>query len=164
MDFEQVFSQYGPLLSRVAASYEAQPALRDELAQDISLAVWQSLQRYEGRSNIKTYILKVAHNRAVSHVSRQVKHPATDTFEDNNTMFCEQKQGGPGAHAEQAQARQRLLDAIRLLPIQSRQVITLSLEGLSYDEIADVCGLQRTHVGVLLNRAKTAIQRRLKDE
>ncbi|QCZ95058.1 RNA polymerase sigma factor [Salinimonas iocasae] len=164
MDFEQVFSQYGPLLSRVAASYEAEPALRDELAQDISLAVWQSLQRYEGRSSIKTYILKVAHNRAVSHVSRQVKQPATDDFEDNSTLFCEEKQSGPGAHAEQAQSRQRLLDAIRVLPIQSRQVITLSLEGLSYDEIADVCGLQRSHVGVLLNRAKTAIKRSLNDE
>ena len=159
-----MFSQYGPLLSRVAASYEAQPALRDELAQDISLAVWQSLQRYEGRSSIKTYILKVAHNRAVSHVSRQVKQPATDDFEDNSTLFCEEKQSGPGGHAEQAQLRQRLLDAIRVLPIQSRQVITLSLEGLSYDEIADVCGLQRSHVGVLLNRAKTAIKRSLNDE
>jgi len=164
VNFEQVFSQYGALLARVAASYEAQPALRDELTQDICLAVWQSLQRYQSKSSIKTYILKVAHNRAVTHVSRQVKQPASDSYEDNQSWSCERAEAGPVSQLENAQIRQQLLNIIRQLPIQSRQAMTLSLEGLSYDEIADVCGLTKSHVGVLINRAKATIKRSLEDE
>lgn len=164
MDFEQVFSQYGAILARVAASYEARPALRDELTQDICLAVWQSLQRYQGKSSIKTYILKVAHNRAVTHVARQVRHPASDSYEDNQSWACGHTEASPVTQLENAQIRQQLLDVIRQLPIQSRQAMTLSLEGLSYEEIAEVCGLTTSHVGVLINRAKATIKRKLKNE
>ena len=57
-----------------------------------------------------------------------------------------------------------LLDAIRTLPVTMRQVMTLTLEGLSYQEIADICGLNKNHVGVLLQRGKSALQERMGNE
>jgi len=46
--------------------------------------------------------------------------------------------------------------------VAMRQVLTLTLEGLSYLEIAEVCGITKNHVGVLLQRAKTQLQQELK--
>ncbi|WP_414829087.1 RNA polymerase sigma factor [Alteromonas sp. H39] len=156
--FEDLFREYGALLSRVASSYEANDALQQELLQEIAVAVWQAMARFQGNSSVKTYILKVAHNRAVSHVASQVRLPATEEYMDEMSPASE-RMWSPEKAVEQDKALTRLLRVVRELPLPGRQVLTLSLEGLSYDEIADVCGLTTNHVGVLLKRAKAAINR-----
>ncbi len=157
--FEDVFAQYGAILSRVANSYEANEAMQQELLQEIAIAVWQGLSRFKGDSSVKTYILKIAHNRAVTHVANQVKRLDThqyDHYDLGSDVFASTTHS-PEEMSSQHQSLERLLRAVRALPLQSRQVLTLSLEGLSYDEIADVCGLTKNHVGVILKRAKQSI-------
>lgn len=68
----------------------------------------------------------------------------------------------PHVVAEQQGNIEQLLIAVRALPVAMRQVLTLTLEGLSYLEIAEVCGITKNHVGVLLQRAKTQLQQELK--
>jgi len=151
--FEDVFAQYGAILSRVANSYEANEAMQQELLQEIAIAVWQGLSRFKGDSSVKTYILKIAHNRAVTHVANQVKRLDThqyDHYDLGSDVFASTTHS-PEEMSSQHQSLERLLRAVRALPLQSRQVLTLSLEGLSYDEIADVCGLTKNHVGVILS-------------
>jgi RNA polymerase sigma-70 factor (ECF subfamily) len=58
---------------------------------------------------------------------------------------------------DQQQKIQLMLGQIRQMPIQTRQVVTMSMEGLSYDEIADACGISRSNAGVVLNRAKKVL-------
>ena len=147
--FEGVFAQYGSLLSRVANSYEANHALQQELLQEIAIAVWQGLTRFKGDSSVKTYILKIAHNRAVTHVANQVKRIDTDEYNDD-VVIEQASQISPETATSQQQSLSRLLVKVRALAVQPRQVLTLSLEGLSYDEIADICGLTKSHVGVIL--------------
>jgi len=59
------------------------------------------------------------------------------------------------------QRETRLLEAIRLLPVSYRQVITLTLEDLSYAEIAQILGINESNVGVRLNRARQLLRRLL---
>ncbi len=59
------------------------------------------------------------------------------------------------------QQETRLLDAIRRLPVSYRQVITLTLEDLSYAEIAQILGINENNVGVRLNRARQLLRRLL---
>ena len=82
--FEDVFAQYGAILSRVANSYEANEAMQQELLQEIAIAVWQGLSRFKGDSSVKTYILKIAHNRAVTHVANQVKRLDTHQYDHDD--------------------------------------------------------------------------------
>ncbi|NMH60705.1 sigma-70 family RNA polymerase sigma factor [Alteromonas ponticola] len=163
VSFNQVWDQYGPLLSRVASSYEANDALKQELLQEIVIAVWQALTRFEGRSSVKVYVLKVAHNRAVSHVASQVRQPGVEEL-DEQAHSLQSPSYNPHAHAEQQQQLDRLLAEIRLLPLDQKQVITLSLEGLTYDEIAQLSGLTQNHVGVMINRIKKSLSKRLNDD
>jgi RNA polymerase sigma factor (sigma-70 family) len=58
----------------------------------------------------------------------------------------------------------RLLAAIRDLPVEYRQVVTLALEGLTYAEIAQVAGIGESNVGVRLNRGRHMLRRRLEVE
>ncbi|MDG6097404.1 sigma-70 family RNA polymerase sigma factor [Alteromonas sp. ZYF713] len=164
-DFKQILAEHQALLSRVASSYEANESVRQELLQEIALAVWQGLERFNGDASLKTYILKIAHNRAVTHVSKEVKNRDVSQPDDDDIV------GTAGAlddEPEYVAARSRqvtsLLEAIRTLPVTMRQVMTLTLEGLSYQEIAEVCGLTKNHVGVLLQRAKTTLQQRMNHE
>ena len=53
---------------------------------------------------------------------------------------------------------------VRGLPVAQRQAFTLSLEGLSYEEIADVLGVKANHVGVLVFRARAAVRELLEEE
>lgn len=162
-EFNTVIRQYGSLLSRVASAYEANDAIRQELLQEIALAVWQGLSRFNGASSIKTYVLKIAHNRAVSHVAGQVRRRDEHTMDDMPDAVAHAS-SSPDTAFEQQQSMATLLRCVRALPLQSRQVLTLSLEGLSYDEIAEVSGLTKNHVGVLLNRAKATVSRSFENE
>src|SRR5690606_17660881 len=73
--FEQVIAEHGPLISRIAMSYEADPALREDLMQQIFLAVWQALPRFRADSSLRTFIARIAQNRSISYVAKQVRQP-----------------------------------------------------------------------------------------
>jgi RNA polymerase sigma factor (sigma-70 family) len=155
-DYSQVLKEHAALLGRVAATYEANFHLRQELLQEISLAVWQALEKFKGDSSVKTYVLRVAHNKAITHVAYHTKQPRNDSY-------CEVETPQPGQQASsdvqiaQQQQIQTMLKEIRKMPIQTRQVVTMSMEGLSYSEIADTCGISGSNVGVILNRARKVL-------
>src|SRR5918992_4725752 len=71
--FERIVAEHGPLISRIAMSYEADPTLREDLVQQIFLAVWQALPSYRADASLKTFIARIAQNRAISFVARQVR-------------------------------------------------------------------------------------------
>lgn len=155
-DFSQVLQEHAALLGRVAATYEANFHKRQELLQEITLAVWQALEKFKGDSSIKTYVLRVAHNKAITHVAYHAKQPRNDSY-------CEMESPEPShrpsavEQIDQQQKIQLMLGQIRQMPIQTRQVVTMSMEGLSYDEIADACGISSSNAGVVLNRARKVL-------
>ena len=73
--------------------------------------------------------------------------------------MCEQPT--PYQSLDTNQRQQRLAHGIRQLKLEQQQVITLALEGMSYQEIADVLAITTSLVGVRLQRAKTALMQLL---
>ena len=140
----------------MSAAYEANFHLRQELLQEISLAVWQALEKFKGESSVKTYVLRVAHNKAITHVAYHAKQPRNDTYCEVETPQPNQQTSTDEQIAQQQQI-QTMLNEIRKMPIQTRQVVTMSMEGLSYSEIADACGISSTNAGVILNRARKTL-------
>jgi RNA polymerase sigma factor (sigma-70 family) len=59
---------------------------------------------------------------------------------------------------------ERLKRAIHQLPVVYRQVITLSLEGLGYGEIAEVLGISESNVGARLTRARRILRESPEDQ
>ena len=58
-------------MDRLARACEADPEARRDLAQEIQLALWRSFEGFDGRCSLRTWVYRVAHNAAASHVLRQ---------------------------------------------------------------------------------------------
>lgn len=152
--FEALVAKYHKTILKIAATFEADTKLQQDLLQEILLSLWQALQQFKGDSSLHTYVYRVAYNRALNHVTKQSRMPQHSAIEDDH--FCQQP--GPEDDTKGQQQLNQLLFAIRQLPIMQRQLITLSLDGLSYDDIAEITGLSTNNIGVKLNRAKKALK------
>jgi RNA polymerase sigma factor (sigma-70 family) len=158
--FNLVVEEHGPLIRRIARSYEANRALVDELVQDIYLALWEALPRFRGDAALRTFVVRVAHNRAITHVAKEARRPRAVELDDN----LPDSATTPDRAAEHTEARNRLESAVMALPLGQRLVVTLALEGFSPDEIAHVLGIGVSAASVRLHRAKAQLQMLLKEE
>lgn len=157
--FANLMREHGAMLMRFAASFERNRHAREDLVQDIMLAVWQAVPHFRGESSLKTYIIAVAHRRCAAHVMKAVANPHHEELDD----AWEDEQPGPETMARLGQQQERLLAAVRELPPGQRQLVLLALEGMCHDEIASLLGISKNNVGVRLNRAKAALKQRLEE-
>ena len=166
--FVKWVSEHEKLLRHIVNGFEAKPAIQEELFQEIALNIWRALPSFRADAAVKTFIARIAHNVLATHVAKAVKtvktqpnnEPNSDSLDDeqfmsNNMAFCQQP--NPYQSLDQKQRQQRLAQAIRKLKLEQQQVITLALEGMSYQEIADVLAISTNLVGVRLQRAKAAL-------
>jgi RNA polymerase sigma factor (sigma-70 family) len=147
---------HGSALTRLAASYVNTTADRDDLLQDIVVAIWRALARFRGECSERTFIFRIAHNRAIAYITRR-QLPTEDT----DDVDVEDSRPNPEEALSAEQDGRRLLQAIQRLPVNHRQVVTLMLEGLGYSEIAEVLGISETNVGARLTRARQMLRARL---
>jgi RNA polymerase sigma factor (sigma-70 family) len=153
-EFDRIIAELGPALLRVAASYERNPAPRQDLFQEILLAVAQSLPRLREETRLRPFVFRIAHNKGVDHVARHAAEAPTEEISDELPMSDDT----PEEELMAKQRTERLTAAVRQLELPYRQAITLLLEGLSYAEIADTLGISVSNVGVRVNRAKTQLR------
>jgi RNA polymerase sigma-70 factor (ECF subfamily) len=153
-DFDRVVQEHGPALRRLVAAWERDRAVREDLLQEILLALWRALPTFRGDASERTFVLRVAHNRALTHRFRP--HRRTEPLAE----VVELGDGRPSPEADAAAAErlEHLRRALRALPVPARQVLTLSLEGLSGAEIAQVLGITEGNVAVRLTRARRALR------
>jgi RNA polymerase sigma factor (sigma-70 family) len=144
-------------LTRLAGSYVGTSPDRDDLVQDIIVAVWRALPRFRGECSERTFVFRIAHNRAIAYITRR-KLQVQDAADE---VEVEDGRPNPEQTLAAEQDGRRLIDAIQRLPVGHRQVVTLMLEGLSYSEIADVLGISETNVGARLTRARKMLRARL---
>jgi RNA polymerase sigma-70 factor (ECF subfamily) len=161
--FIEWISQYEKLLRHIINGFEAKPAIQEELFQEISLNIWRALPNFRADAAVKTFVARIAHNVLATHVAKAVKTIKTESHDDqlnpNDDQLCEQPT--PYQSLDTNQRQQRLAHGIRQLKLEQQQVITLALEGMSYQEIADVLAITTSLVGVRLQRAKTALMQLL---
>ena len=162
--FVQWMTEHEKLLRHIITGFEAKPAIQDELFQEIALNVWRALPSFRHDSAVKTFVARIAHNILATHVAKAVKTVKTDRGLDDLPQDLEQDhvQATPYQALKQEQRQQKLLGAIRQLTLEQQQVITLALEGMSYQEIAEVLSITTNLVGVRLQRAKAALSTLLK--
>ncbi|MEY4688938.1 MAG: polymerase sigma factor YlaC [Verrucomicrobiota bacterium] len=140
--------EHAGLLHRVANVF-ATGADRDDLMQELLLALWRALPAFAGASKPSTFIHRVAHNAALTwrrgaatyarHVERLAAEPRPTTSE-------------PAAGEDEILAA--IYEAIRRLPPLDRSLILLQLDGVTYSEIAEIHGMTENHVGVRLTRIR----------
>jgi RNA polymerase sigma-70 factor (ECF subfamily) len=151
--FHELLSANGPGLLRLAASYTSSRSDRDDLFQDIAMGIWKALPRFRGESSVRTFIFRIAQNRAVTYLAQRRPFGNLDESFD-----LPDPRPNPEKEFVKGQQEARLLEAIRRLPVEYLQVITLTLEGMAYAETAEVLGISESNVGVRLNRARQMLR------
>jgi RNA polymerase sigma factor (sigma-70 family) len=158
--FESLMTAHGPALARLASSYTRTTGEREDLVQEIALAIWTALPRFRGDSSERTFLFRIAHNRALSYLAR--RRPPTVVVDEETEIH--DSTPDPERTLSADQRTQRLTWAVRQLPVGYAQVVTLTLEGMTYAEIADVLGISETNVGARLTRARDMLRRLLRTD
>lgn len=143
---------HGAALGRVVDCYAHNGADRDDLSQEIGIAIWKALPWFRSECSERTFAMRIAHNRGLCFAFRRRRHAA-----DPEKETADQRPS-PEEDASAVQRRELLLSALRTLPVGHRQVLSLALEGLDHREIAEIVGISVNNVAVRLNRARAALR------
>jgi RNA polymerase sigma-70 factor (ECF subfamily) len=154
--YAEVARMFGAALERLAGGYERDPDARRDLVQEIHVALWRSLARYDGRCSQRTWVYRVAHNTAISRVVRPRSAAPTLVAIDLDSV-------SETVDREQGVDRRRALDRLyaliqRLRPLD-RQVMLLYLEDEDAASIAEITGLSVANVSTKIYRIKRILIR-----
>jgi RNA polymerase sigma-70 factor (ECF subfamily) len=191
MAFAQLIEHYHSSLIRLACIYVQDTTTAEEVVQETWLAVLQGLDRFEGRSSLKTWIFTILTNKAKTRGQRENRilpntileespqdlgQPAVDPHRFNDPLaekWANHWATGtePASWAgipEDILLSQETMDLIRrtieILPENQRLVITLhDQDELSTQEICNILGISETNQRVLLHRARARVRQVLED-
>lgn len=148
--FEEVYRQHAEMVFNLALRLAGDPDRAADLAQEVFLRVYRHLGKFRGRSSIRTWIYRVTVNHCRSHLARR---PPPIRSLDSEGERCERvadPRRGPEERAIARDAGRILEAALAELPVPFREAVVLrDLEGLAYEEIAEVLG---TRVGTVRSR------------
>ncbi len=161
--FLRLMEQYEPPLRRLAGAYVQTSADREDLVQEIALALWQAIPSFRSDASERTWLYRIAHNVAISW---SAKLRRTSHREGQVPELFDPPSSSSDAEAEAlADERHRLLiECIRGLQQVDRQIILLHLEGLSYSEIKEITGLSETAIAARLTRIRGRLRQQLRNK
>lgn len=174
--FASLLDRYSSSMGRVARMYVRSEAVADEVVQETWLGVIEGIDRFEGRSPLKTWIFRILTNIAKTRGERESRTLAFSTLagdEDEPAVdpdrFLEASQhwaSPPEPFPEAALLARETLDVVERtieeLPASQQAVITLrDVGGWSAEEVCNVLELSETNQRVLLHRARSRVRRAL---
>ncbi|MFO0546777.1 MAG: sigma-70 family RNA polymerase sigma factor [Polyangiaceae bacterium] len=156
-EFRRLLETHAGALTRVVRSYARTAAERDDLGQTIALALWQAMPSFRGDASERTFVLRVAHNQALSFLARRRSRPEERELDSE----APSRALDPEALAGLSEQVRKVFRAIHALPLGQREVLVLALEGLGHDEIGEVLGISANNVAVRVNRARAELRKQM---
>lgn len=173
--FMQLVEEYTPGMRRLALTFVRTPALADEVVQEAWLGVLRGLDRFEGRSSLRTWIYSIVANVARTRAVREARSVPFSSLapDDEDASVDPERFVSDGSWARPIEPWRPLLDAearavidaaIARLPPQQAQVIELrDVEGWSAEDVRNVLELSETNQRVLLHRARSRVRAALEE-
>jgi RNA polymerase sigma-70 factor (ECF subfamily) len=159
--YREAVDQYGAALERLARAYEADPKKRRDLTQEIHFQIWRSFQRFDARCSVRTWVYRVAHHVAASHVLRERRIFSNLVSLEELEMVPDKDRGQLAA--DQRINLERLSRLIQQLKPLERQVIFSYLEGMDAASIGEITGLSPANVAMRIHRIKNILARRFQE-
>jgi len=150
--------QFGSSLERLARAYEADPEKRRDLSQDIHFQLWRSFQRYDGRCSLRTWIYRIAHHVAASHVIRERRILSALVSLEELEVLPDKAESSSAA--DRSLNLDRLSALIQRLKPLDRQVIVSYLEDMDAASIGEITGLSPANVAMRIHRIKNVLAKR----
>ncbi|MEJ5961636.1 RNA polymerase sigma factor [Pedobacter immunditicola] len=149
--FLSLIKEHQGIIHKICRLYRDIREDREDLFQEITFQLWKSHQAFKNDAKVSTWIYRIALNTAIATFRKKKRtieyYPVLPDLPEEQP--CE----------ELAIRQERLFGALKQLDDGDKAIITLYLEDLSYQQIADVIGISENYVGVKLNRIKIKIQK-----
>ena len=159
--FRRWLNEHLGLMLKVVRGCATAPQDQDDLLQDILLQIWSSIPSFRGEAKETTWIYRVAFNTALAwRRGEQRRRKGHETF----LKFDASPRTQP-SHVDSLPEQEivaRLYAAIRQLPKADASLALMHLDGLSYQEMAEVLGISENYIGVKLDRIRKQLAELLK--
>jgi RNA polymerase sigma-70 factor (ECF subfamily) len=158
--FERLFRCYAPRIFRFAMSYLNDPALAEEVVQETMIAVWKNAKDYKEQSQLSTWILGIARNKALDRARARQREPELLREIDRRASA----RATPEQIAQRDSQADRARSALEKLSPEHREVMMLAFYNeLSYSEIAQIVGCPEGTVKSRVYYAKEQLKRLLSE-
>ncbi len=157
--YARAAAEFGPALGRLARAYERDADRQRDLLQDIHFALWRSFDQYRGLASLRTWVYRVAHNTAASHVMKDRRARTSQWVDLDHIADAPDPATTHDAHAENDMLS-RLMALIHQLKPPDRQVMLLYLDGLDARETGEITGLSPGAVATRIHRIKAVLAKR----
>lgn len=184
--FAELVNRLNATLLRLARTYAPSAAVAEEIVQETWIGVITGIDRFEGRSSLRTWIVQILINIARTRSKKEARSipfasagaPGPDAtpldpdrfFASDHPRYSGHWRMGPapwGVPEERllvGETREAILGAIDALPPSQREVITLrDIGGWSSIEVCNALGITETNGRVLLHRARTRVRAAVED-
>ena len=154
--FEQLVERHRDVVFRVVSRLVAGDQEAEDLTQDTFLRAFHRLERYRGEAPFRSWLLRIAHNTAVTHVTQAGRATAHPLDAAGAEVALSIEAGSPADQLERRERRERLDTKLKGLGPAHRTVLVLrDIEGLSYQEIARITDSPVGSVKGRLHRARS---------
>jgi RNA polymerase sigma-70 factor (ECF subfamily) len=147
-EFLQLIEVNRPRILRISQAYARTPQDAEDLYQDILFQIWRGLPALKQKAHANTWLYRVAINSGISFV-RKTKSGGKAVAVENDQLLQH-----PARAHEQDNKLDTLRKAMAKLNKIEKGVVMLFLDECSYEQIAEVMGMNANQVGVLLHRTK----------
>ena len=152
--FHRIISEYGHIVNRICYTFARSGDDFDDLRQDALLSIWRALPGFRGECATGTWIYRVTINRCVSFFRKP--GAKTDYVSLSSLLNISSESG-----CDDSDNIVRLHEQIARLPEQDKALLLLWLDGLSYNDIAELMGFPRNTIASRLHRVKEKLKSRL---
>lgn len=162
--WEAVVKSYGKRIYNLSYRYTNRRDEAEDLTQDILIRVYQNLKSYRAESgSFQNWLLRVARNLIIDHYRQVRRYPQGGGSEELETMnIKDEKVLNPHRAAEQVEASQFLQDGLQSLSPELKEAIVLrDLEGMAYNEMADLLNVPEGTVKSRINRGRLELAKLL---
>lgn len=174
--FTALVEAYHPSMVRLATAYVPSFAVAEEVAQEAWLGVLNGIERFEGRSSLKTWIFRILTNIAKTKGVREQRSSPFSSFEgssgdetgvdadrfasEGHWLLAPTGWGeSPEAKLESNECQQVIRETMEALPVNQREVIRLrDVLGFSSEEVCNTLDVSETNQRVLLHRARSRVR------
>ena len=161
--FLRLISEYQGGLRRLAAVYVNDSRDREDLVQEIAVALWQAIPKFRGEASERTWLYRIAHNTAITASAKLRRRGRAESAVDELPDPPAESTHGDEQLIE-SQKHEWLMQAIRELAAVDRQIVTLHLEELSCREIQEITGMSEGAIATRLSRIRDRLAAQIRKQ
>ncbi|MCY0910121.1 RNA polymerase sigma factor [Massilia antarctica] len=158
--YRQAVKTFGREVGRFVAGYERDNAKRQDLMQEVHLALWQSMAGFKGQCSLRTWVYRVAHNIGATHVQRSMRLVERHSRDlDDIALHVDER--ADMVVTDRRLDLERVMALVHSLAALDRELMLLYLEGLDAASISEITGLSARNVATKVHRIKSMLSNRL---